>query len=318
MLFFGSCQTNTREALTPDVKVIAEKAQARNGNTIWQQDGRMVFANRTVWENHAATIVTDDEARAFEATHNFNSRRKDFETRQIEDSVVTSVSMSSAINTDGIFQVGEWIFKLDKANETLYAINEINIARYADLVAGTEVANIIFNYSTDNEVFDAIEQGLFGRTAISNAQAKGIFCKDSGCRLGGNPDVQIWSTAVNSGKFLVNAAYNKYGVWFEIRVDARSRQKGWFGWTNLAHVSEIRITYQCFTRQRCGNESYKEEQGINFKCGSCANLVAVPYKSTRALNKHKVDARMELHERSVANGPIILQVMLSSSIQCNM
>lgn len=85
--------------------------------------------------------------------------------------------LSSILNADKVVQIGEWLFKLDLESKVVRALNEDNIDVYSDLVNDVE-NEFIYNYSSEEDVLDLIQNGQYGTSLTGLKGANGLFCRD--------------------------------------------------------------------------------------------------------------------------------------------
>lgn len=139
-----------------------------------------------------------------------------------EDLKIEIESLEKLINSNGIVQIGKWIFRLNGKTRTVNALSEENKQYFGQLKKGEVVPGIIYTFSFDDDVLDLLENGFTSSPTLASNQKVQLFCGEKGVstnhidRVVGplfNPDPWV---SINRG--IARVDYYKGGIYFELRA----------------------------------------------------------------------------------------------------
>lgn len=158
--------------------------------------------------------------------------------------------LRSLLNQDNIMQIGDYLYRINKTDESVYVLPAENINQYSDLVS-ENIKNLnIKVYSTDDDVIELVESGLTG-------SEKGIFCKDRKAYKVSSTSNQVTVLANPKVDMIIEAMYNKYGVYFTLKAVGE----------HILNINELKYYFQI------DNSSWSQ------RCGSSVNNYSHPWRT---------------------------------------
>ncbi len=215
-----SCNKQVKnEDLPPLGNSIKNSIVKRQGQTYF--DGsKIVFQDPETFEQEMNTIETEQDAEMFEHKFSYYTsyRSKYYQINQKQDTLIDE-ALSSVLNSDGVVQIGDWVFKLDMPNEKVYVIGNTDTdGNYQDLVSGNTQNSKILEFSTDDNVIDLLKEGV--KTQSDNrVKFWGWFCRRAGC--GSRQQMSKRMLITSNTELQVTSWYRKFGVWFTFSSIAR-------------------------------------------------------------------------------------------------
>ncbi|PHS08580.1 MAG: hypothetical protein COA88_06345 [Kordia sp.] len=209
------------------------------------------------------------------AKKNKNSKNK---------SLIKDDYFSQILNKDNAVQIGNYIYKVNKENETVFVLPTEFKDQYSDLI-NENLNNInIQQYSTDDDVISLVESGtssLFERckedAAGARNQAKGFLTP--GNRL-----------------FTMYANYEKFGIYCSASLIVTSSAT--FGQYNRIYIQMENIWHKAKCRGAVGPYSQPWWSGGSQNGYSKGFQV---YSGTRRLNGYHLKARARYEEGTTSN-----------------
>jgi hypothetical protein len=153
-------------------------------------------------------------------------------------SLIQDEYFASILNAQLVVQIGDHIFRVNPAKESVYALSTANENEYSDLLAENVLNPHIRTFSVDDDVLDEIQEG--GQAVRKQTQPL-LLCKETGI---GN------QSAVRSlDGHEARAVFNRFGIYFTLFGSVPNVTShyvlefvGGIG-DNLGHI---------FYRKRCG------------------------------------------------------------------
>jgi hypothetical protein len=135
--------------------------------------------------------------------------------KQRDSSLIRDRHLSQILNQDGIVQIGDYLYRVNKPTESVYVLPALNLDEYQDLVYENKANKNIRKFSTGDPVIELAESGAAGK--------RGLFCREDGC--GGKESITplVDIPFQNSGyQFWGYNDYNRFGIYFSLAAWARA------------------------------------------------------------------------------------------------
>lgn len=248
-----STNLKTSQASTKTLVFDEEYHVASNGKLL-------VFESSDTYHSTISNLDSTHTANFLKKIGNMDyTQAKEAINQKNEQNIIGDDYLASILNEDWIVQIGDYLYRVNKPNEKVFALPAKHIDQYDQLVdENLKNANILV-YSTNDDVIELVENGLTG-------QEKGIFCKESG--IGGKESISNKVPIGNTGfEFWCYNDYNRYGIYFSLAVWVRSSAP------NGAYRFYIQV----------------ENLWYHVRCGSTAGPYSFPWysNSPSTKNRHK-------------------------------
>lgn len=158
---------------------------------------------------------------------------------QNENDPIEDDLLSAMLNKDLVFQIGNYLYRVNKEREKVFVLPSNKIVEYQDLVSESKTNPNIRQFSTDDDVIELAESGATG-------EEKGIFCKDRKANKKNSSSNVVTVLASPKIEMYIEAMYNKYGVYNTLKAVGTHQQ----------NISELRYYFQIENSswaQRCGS-----------------------------------------------------------------
>lgn len=190
------------------------------------------------------------------------------------DNLIEDEILSKVLNKDQIVQIGNFIYRLNKADEKVFVLPVAFSSQYADLVSeNTKNPNILV-YSTEESVISMVENG--------ESSEKGIFCK---ARSAAFKSVVTPSVTINNWASM-NAVsrYKKYGLMHKLEADL-------FVYDYDANSNlDIYVSYEnCSYKKRCGSSLSNYTHQWRIPQSMPITTLYTQYRSTLYSSIHKLE-----------------------------
>jgi hypothetical protein len=253
-----------------------------------QYDGRMLVFNTSddygsyVNNPDSVTVVSltkQTETLGFES---YYSKCKEVGFDKNKD-IIQDDYLASILNEDCIVQIGEYLYRVNVASESVYVMSSQFIEQYEDLVNEDITNKNIMKFSTDEDVIDLVETGLDG-------------CKDcGGCAadefLTDYVDITIaYHTVTAHGK----VEYYKAGIYFGLYVHAYFTPSYYINKALL--VMEFKTPLAWWQKRPCCNDcDYSVSSGTYMSSSTASELHDVLYSNIRGLHGYYLFARVKIY-----------------------
>lgn len=154
------------------------------------------------------------------------------------DNSVEDETLSMILNKDQIVQIGDFLYKLNKAEEKVFVLAASFSSEYSDLVSENTKNPNIQVYSTAESVIEMVENGELSQ--------KGIFC--SVRKANYKNTTTVYTTINNWANVNATSRYQKYGLMHKLEADLLV-----YDYDSQSDL-RIYIAYDnCSYKQRCGS-----------------------------------------------------------------
>lgn len=220
--------------------------QNKSGS-VFHSDGRMLIFKsseaydavltdlmRETDENLESNLIEELLSMNYTSYSEYLSSQGEGQIDRIEDDLLGAI-----LNEDFIFQVGDYIYRINKENEKVFVLPATNISEYEDLVTESKSNPNVRRFSVDDDVIDLAESGATG-------EAKGIFCNDRKANKKNKLSSNVTVLSNPTVEMNIEAMYNKYGVYFTLKAIGQHHQ----------NYSELKYYFQINNSswtQRCGS-----------------------------------------------------------------
>ena len=208
----GSCKKDKatqpmQQAGTP----VNSKTNARTGN--YYSDGKMlIFRDRAAYDL-IVTDPTDVDRNAFiteVGQMSYVSYSKFLANNSRVDKLMDDY-LAVILNQDLIVQIGDNIYRINDANNSVFVLPAVYSSEYQDLVNEKRSNTHIKVFSTEDDVLDLLENG---------DQSKALFCNQSGIgsQQSSSPDASLVLGNVSTGAFHCWNRYLKLGIYYSLAI----------------------------------------------------------------------------------------------------
>jgi hypothetical protein len=291
-ILLGLLVWSCKNLLTEEVATQNTTTQ-RLGGTISVKDGRLVFADRTVWEttiNQLANTTTDEleSLKEFERNNTgYTSLRSVNETNANVSEDYDDELISTLLNAQGIVQINNYIVKVDVANEKVYVVDkEENV----NLLNTNPTASQVMVFGTDEDVLEALEYRKIG----------GIFCsalradKRREVRKNCYPDDDLPQFG---NQVRLRLVYQRWGIYFSLLTQAKAMGSFDIDDANtclgggIITCDEVYTDWRARYKVRCKSNEYNNSgrEPQRRRRGDCTgNIIKRIYQASSALEKYEL------------------------------
>lgn len=204
----------------------------------------LIFKNSTVFEKYSSLNQNEDNIEFLLGFEKWASKlefphldgRLAIQQLATNDSDVTDdetipLFITSVLNSDGAFQIGEYIYRLDFLNSQVYVIPSNQRSNlYSKIVSGNVSDKNILKYSFEEEVVEMVESGKISELIIQKSNQEKKHKKDtpegwgfemvSNWQLLDTNLVNSWGATFKASKYkgTLKARYWKFGVHFSLKT----------------------------------------------------------------------------------------------------
>jgi len=212
------------------------------------------------------------------------------------DNSVEDETLSMILNKDQIVQIGDFLYKLNKAEEKVFVLAASFSSEYSDLVSENTKNPNIQVYSTAESVIEMVENGELSQ--------KGIFCSAPSATHKGISTPYV--TINNWASMNATSSYKKYGLMHKLEADLLV-----YDYNSNSNLS-IYVSYEnCSYKKRCGsslsnyNHTWRSPQGAFAMTSVLTKYRVTLYSSVHKLEKytHKIRGRVNDWNNPVAPNP---------------
>lgn len=295
-LFFIACKNNENNP--------SSQTPSQNED-IAVKNGYLAFKDRDVFESTIASLSYDTlsfnpTARKASQSINlpgFTSMLDVYLSNPAANTRVTSDTMpindevlAALVTPEGIIEIGEWIFKINKINNSVAALHESNSHFLTELKSDIANPNI-YLFSTNDDILDLLEEGLTQGTSTSRVS---ILC--GGGAGESNETTQPYTApAPDKIKLIGSSQYKKFGVYFHLYTSVYVVVNEQNGNIIIQHTHAYYYKTNCKKYVESGPYTFNNDLktgDYNFLSGSssydCRQNI---YKSTRGLHDYIVTAQ---------------------------
>lgn len=216
--------------------------------------------------------------------------------------VITSTFLSTILNADGVVKIGNYLFNIDLVNERCYAMHDKYASdhnSYLDLLNGNTNNLNLFNFSTDDDVLDDLEDMGYPLNPGDISPVLGRRCREGGARDNKvAPNVYYEPvTKLPQIRLSIKLAYQKAGIWFGLVSKVEYQFKAIVGWAvNSSHFWESfeaipGISYYKY-KVKCGEEIRLDAGYIGQKGNNV--FKEKPYEDIRGLSKYDMQYQFKV------------------------
>jgi hypothetical protein len=292
---------------------IQEEAPKINASINFNSDGnKLIFATADDFDRFiAADVAEPDEAFEVKDRNSSKTTGRDIKAELSSENYVSYAEhiaqnnlnnliedelLSVILNKDQIVQIGNFLYKLNKADEKVFVLPIRLSSKYADLVSENTKNPNIQVYSTAESVIDMVENGELSQ--------KGIFCSAPSATHKGVSTPFV--TINNSASMNATSQYAKYGIMHKLEADLHV-----FDYNSYSNLS-IYVSYEnCSYKKRCGSSlsnysnTWRSPQYAFPKTSVLTQYRVRLYSSVHKLEKytHKIRGRVNDYNNPVTPNP---------------
>lgn len=199
-----------------------------------------------------------------------------------------NTKISLLLSSQGVIQIDDWIFKIDKENERVLALHKEHENQINDLLNGNVSNPNIRLFSTEDDILSILED-----------EARGIFCNQS--RIKYKVDNGNYTTPVENN-LQCKVSYEPLGIYFQLKSDVEHRAGNL-----IRKPADLGINYTYRYEGRCNSPSYSENNSYN-QCnattGWCfryrGDYTIKHYEGIKALKKYFLAATFMVNDNGVS------------------
>ena len=232
------------------------------------------------------------------AMTNFTSYDKQYFSKNpsvlVDSTLINSDFLKTILNKDAAVQIGNYIYKIDIANEKVFALHASHEDQYVDVVNGNTSNPNVQSFSTGDNVLDLIEE-----SGQKKAESTMLFCSEDG--VGGRHLSELLNDG--SGK-TAYADFNRYGIYFSLFASI-SPQGSWpssyvFDCTGGINYGDV------YYHARCGStDDYQTTTSGTWTAQTQKYQV---YSKTTSLNKFYLGYRVKNTAGTYLTGYVVIRV----------
>jgi len=186
----------------------------------------------------------------------------------IDDSlnVIDDAFLSAVLNKDFVVQIGNYIYRINKPSEKVYALHKDHYDNYSDLISENIGNSKIFQFSTEDDVFDMLSERKEKNKDDGDEKAISRKCCNTQYDARGfetyanfTDTKNIYGKGTNKKykfKVKLEAGYNNWGIYRKLYTCFKHRKtKG-----NTWHGTDVSISFFYFYKskknKKMGNQSH--------------------------------------------------------------
>lgn len=218
----GCKKTEVASATSNSTKPIGEKSI--NNAMRYSTDNRMlIFKTTEDYEAVIAEIGSGGEQAFIDEVVQLNYTSYAEELASKGGSTVDLIAddvMSAILNKDGVVQIGDYVYRINKSTEKVFVLPASKISAYDELVAESKTNPDVRKFSTSDEVIDLAESGAAG-------EQKGLFCSDRKANEHNQSSNVVKLMDSPLVDMYIKASYNKFGVYFTLKAEGKHPTVSW-------------------------------------------------------------------------------------------
>jgi hypothetical protein len=209
-----------------------------------------------------------------------------------ENDLVGDVFLSQILNEDLCVEIGDWIFKVNKPVEKVYALSKSHSEMYTDLVNENTSNNHILEFSTEDDVFELLGVVNYGKALSKDCQSSNENNNSGWTKYADFTDVNnMYGNGTDKNyKFSVylRVRYDNWGIYRKLFTEFKHKEA--FGGTfNGAYVT---IAYQFHYYQKNSSALNQQQYFPSFPFLTNPN-----YQATTAYDWYADDTKEIQHYR---------------------
>ena len=298
-VMLGACKKEDVTKVMPKEVLASEKTQTTSNlsgaRTVNTSFGSINFSKRWLVMSletytNAVEGASNTELENLTKETTFVSMNKFLQASQ-EESILkdtyNEVEVAHLLNAEGVIQIGEWIIRVDKANEKVFVLNQTQESQYNDLLSGNTSNVNLKVYSTDDDVLSSLEEG-------SSSSERGIFC--GARRANGKRTARTDYPYNNARKLQYKVEYLSVGIYFQLKSDVEFRNG-----SIIRTPASLGIEYNFKYEGRCNRGPSATanfslaECGVKFCTQNNSGAYTIKhYRGSKALKKYFLGANFKL------------------------
>lgn len=194
--------------------------------------------------------------------------------------------LKTILNPDGITKIGNYIIKVDMANEKVLVLKNEDIQYYDDLVSNNFSNGKILVYSTNDEVLDMLANDVPPSQSANASSANlrtTLFCNQKGAD---GREAKGFEEYMTNWRFDCKVVYQKAGIYFSLIGKANKQSKAAGLWIESNDGFEMSMVYYYSYTPKCKGTS----TGSNTISTGGTTIAYRPYESTTALKNFYYEA----------------------------
>jgi hypothetical protein len=207
-----SCKKDEPEPLNRSTETLSISDNLQ----VSSNDEFLVFENSDIYESIISKTDSSFISSFLEKVRKLNyvSHFESISSQKSDNNYIDNEYLSSILNKDMVVQIGDYLYRVNKANEKVYVLASEYLDQYEDLVSENTKNKNILEYSTGDDVIDMVEGGV-------KSNEKAYFCGEGG--IGGQESISNVVNIGNSGyTFHCYNDFNRYGIYFSLAIWVRS------------------------------------------------------------------------------------------------
>lgn len=286
-----SCeQESLQETTSPIENAVESRGEIGLPDGVSIAGGRLVFEDRDVFEDFMHYLETIEVEEFLESlpANAFNSLQNQAGVL-LDGEEVDEEELLTVLSERGSLQVGEYVIRLNFDRVECYVIpvsagkREIKkmeaVENPDDLSSWPSAAQVI---SFEESVFDVLDYGIdfLGENISDDEGTSKLGCGESGARAGFNGDDELYQCGGDFRRDLLRADYDRYGIWFNLRVKFSHNAPNPFERANYSFNTSGTFKPKCRDRETFS----RSETG--FRQSSSMSI----YNGTRRLSAYNLTA----------------------------
>lgn len=207
------------------------------------------------------------------------------------ENLIGDENLSEILNDDWVVQIGDYLYRVNKPNESVFVLPAANISEYDDLIAENKNNPHIRKFSTNEDVISLAESGAEGQKSLcfeSYANQRNEFISAT--------------IPLGYGMQLIIEMKSKYfaaGIFFNLKTFSSTFAQG-LTWNDLSS-DYPQYVYQnyAFYLKMTGRRKYKERCGTDTgyytwsaEASGAAGVTLQSYQGSKGLNRYQLVANV--------------------------
>lgn len=187
-------------------------------------------------------------------------------TSSSSENLVGDDFLSCALNSDMAIQIGNFIYKINKPEQLIFAIPSIHSASYPDLISGNTSNPYVLSFSTEEDVFELLDERYADEITSTEGTNKSLSknCAPSNFdqrvqQYGGEwtDEYGVYQVVGRKYKFHYKAKvrYDNWGIYRKLFSEFKHWESFWGTW-NSTHFTFVYIYNYQAKNGASGSQTY--------------------------------------------------------------
>ncbi|MFM6994522.1 MAG: hypothetical protein ACKOWO_05320 [Sediminibacterium sp.] len=235
-IIFTSCQKENPELVT--------NQNLKNSSSLYTiQNNRMVLTSVEDFDS----LINISDVDMINSIRNLDYVSYDEGLSSTDSNTISDSFLSVVLNSDQVIQIKNYIYKVNKSSNKVFALHKNNFSSYEDLVNENTTNNKILEFSTEDDVFDLLSERETNEKVLSNNCVNTDYDNDGGWLKYADfiDEDNIYGKGTKNRcvfKYRCMVKYDNWGIYRKLFTEFRHKQTqgGSFDETDFTFVYDMK------------------------------------------------------------------------------